>query len=370
MAPLNPAQQAVRDQLGAGGAEPVSFDPDLGRALEADLAAGLAPLVDRLGDEALPLVVAKHPLAQVHGCEARFTHELDQPFTVTVPVARGTVAHKAIELGIHWPGEPVPLDLVDAAVDRLRATDHWLGGWLDTCGEADRAELRAEAGDRVSTFFECFPPLRPSWRPVTEASLRVELFGGRIQLRGKVDLTIGRAEGPVAGKVILDLKTGRASPTHVDDLRFYALVETIRLGVPPRAVASYYLDQARAHTERVTEAMLASALARTVDGAARMVALREGETPVRRASPACRWCPLVMSCGDGRAFLRDLDGDLDDDLDGESDEGSSSPAGSGPVGDVGDVGDDRGGEVIAWPVGRVSAEVALGGAVDQTGGAR
>lgn len=309
---LNPAQQTVRDQLGSAGTPLPEFDPDLGRALEADLAAGLAPLVDSIAGDAV-LVVAKHPLAQVHGCEPRYLHERDGAFAVTVPIARGAVAHKAIELGIHWSTDAPPLDLVDEAMIRLSTTDHWLREWLATCLPGDLAELRAEAGDRVTKFMECFPPLRAAWRPVTESSLRVDLFGGRIQLKGKVDLTIGRAEGNAAGKVIIDLKTGRPSPAHIDDLRFYALIETIRIGIPPRLVGSYYLDQARAHTERITESVLQAALARAIDGAHRMVELANGEEPVLRPSPGCRWCGLLPSCATGGGHLAALDGgDLPD----------------------------------------------------------
>ena len=62
-AALNPAQQSVRDQLGSAGGDPPDFPTDLGPALEADLAAGLAPLLDELGDGSV-LIIAKHGLAQ------------------------------------------------------------------------------------------------------------------------------------------------------------------------------------------------------------------------------------------------------------------------------------------------------------------
>ena len=58
-------------------------------------------------------------------------------FEVTVPIARGSVAHKAIELAIHWKGEPVPLDLVDEAMARLTESDSWMTDWLRTCGDTD-----------------------------------------------------------------------------------------------------------------------------------------------------------------------------------------------------------------------------------------
>ena len=313
---LTPVQEQTLAELGAAGGERPTFDPELGRRLRADLEAGLLPVLDDLGTDE-DLVLSKHLLGRIHGCEARFLAEdaADDPFVVTVPIARGTVAHKAVELGIHWRGEPLPLDLVDEAMAALEHTDHWLTDFLQTCSETERADLRSSAGDRVAKFFECFPPLQAKWRPVTESSQIVDLAGGRIRLRGKVDLTLGTPRGNQAGKVVIDLKTGTPNPLHRDDLRFYALLDTLRLGVPPRLVASFYLDLGEARTEAVTEAVLDATVARTVDGARRMAALRAGTTePTYRPSLACRWCVAIETCTTGRAWLAD-DGSALDDLD-------------------------------------------------------
>jgi hypothetical protein len=314
-----PVQQRTLDDLGASGGERPTFDPGLAPRLRAELEAALAPVVADLGPDE-DLTVSKHLLAQVHGCEVRLLAEeaAGAEFTVSVPVARGAIAHKAVELGVHWRGEPLPLDLVDEAMAALATTDHWLTDFLQTCTEAERAELRGTAGDRVAKFFECFPPLAPKWRPVTESSQIVDLAGGRIRLRGKVDLTLGTARGMQAGKVVIDLKTGAPAPVHRDDLRFYALLDTLRLGVPPRLVASFYLDLGEARTEPVTEAVLEAAAARAVDGIGRLVALRSGTAaPVHRPSPTCRWCLVADTCGPGREFLghEPLDDLRDDALD-------------------------------------------------------
>jgi CRISPR/Cas system-associated exonuclease Cas4 (RecB family) len=237
-------------------------------------------------------------------------------------LARGSLAHKAIELSIHWKGDPTPLELVDEAVASLANADSGLADWLRTTTDADRASLRSQANDRVVKFLECFPPLSTRWRPVTESRLRVELAGGRIILRGQADLVLGRAEGTTARKVIVDLKSGGFAPSHLDDLRFYALLETMRIGVPPRLVSSYYLDSGRPHPETVTEAVLEAAVARTVDGADRLVALlHDGKPPVKRTGAACRWCPVLAECAEGRSFLDHDDPDglepVDDDDDGD-----------------------------------------------------
>jgi len=251
-----------------------------------------------------PLWVAKHQLVAVHGCETRFLAELDEPFAWTVPMARGTVTHKAVELGLHWRGEPAPVELVDEAIASLSQGTTGLGDWLSTRREAELAELRAASVELVAKFSECFPPLEKRWTPVTETRLRVEVCGGRVVLAGRVDLTLGQPRGDVAGKVLIDLKTGGVSPAHRDDLRFYALLETIRIGTPPRLVATYYLDSGRAEVEAVREGLLDAALARTVDGIRRIAALRaEPHTARRLPGPPCGWCPALDDCTDGQAHL-------------------------------------------------------------------
>lgn len=299
--PFSGAQQDVLDQLGARGVERPDFDAGLRVELRALLEHELEPLVERLDE---PLFVSKHKLSQVHGCEAKFLAEHDEDFVVSVPVARGTIAHKAIELSVHWRGEPVALEMVDEAIARLTVSDNWLADFLERCSEAELAELRSESGERVAKFLECWPPLKRSWAPVTESKLRVELFDSQIVFQGKVDLTLGRAHGTTAGKVIVDFKTGGSSPAHLDDLRFYALLETIRLGTPPRRLASYYLDQGRFQSEDVSIPLLEAAAIRATDGARKMVELlTESVEATRKPSIGCRWCPLLDDCEPGRASL-------------------------------------------------------------------
>ena len=142
--------------------------------------------------------------------------------------------------------------------------------------------------------------------------MRVELLDGRIVISGRSDLTLGRADGLTAGKVIIDFKTGSMSPTHLDDLRLYALLETMRIGTPPRLAASYYLDGGVAQTEHITEGVLRSAVARTADGIGKIHELSVGSrAPVVRPSFGCRWCPALAGCDPGRVHLGRVDEDSD-----------------------------------------------------------
>lgn len=296
---LNPAQQRVIALLGKGTEQnrPV-VDERLGAELRAELDDALADAAQVIPPER-PLFVSKHALTGVHQCEA---HHLagDGEFEWSAPTARGTVAHKAIELGVHVAGQPVPGDLVDEAITRLMDSSAPIARYLEAMGQYDRAELRSLAVNHVSRFFECFPPLKAAWVPRTESRVAVDLAGGRIRLSGKVDLSLGRA----GDKVIIDLKTGWPNASHREDLRFYALLDTLALGAPPRKVASYYLDQAEAHPEDVTEGSLVAAARRTAAGVLRLIELHhEQAEPVRRPGPSCRWCPLAVDCEPGRDFL-------------------------------------------------------------------
>lgn len=304
---LNPAQLEVVAMLGAKPSERPEFDAELRHHLRAELEAGLEPLLD-LVPEGETLFVSKYPLSQIHGCEDRFLADRREAFAWSPSKVRGSVSHKAVELSLHWESDPVPLELVDEAMARLTFGSGSLADWLQAATPVERAEVRAQANERVAMFLECFPPLKKAWRPVTESPVRLELFESRIVLSGRVDLTLGKPQGTTANKVLIDFKSGRFLPSHVDDLRFYALLETIRMGTPPRMLATYYLDSGRPFPEAVSEPVLEVALHRTIDGATRMAHLLHSDAaPVRRTGPSCRWCPMLSSCDDGQAHLRAAD---------------------------------------------------------------
>lgn len=300
---FNPAQQRVIDLLGKAPDRDRPIIPaELGDELQAELDETLTAAAEVIPPNQ-PLFVSKHALAGVNQCEA---HHLagDGAFEWSPATARGTVAHRAIELGVHVQGQPVPGDLVDEAIARLADANAPISHYVESLGDYDRAEIRSLAVNHVSRFFDCFPPLKAAWIPRTESRIAAEFAGGRIRLSGKVDLTLGRA----GDKVIIDLKTGWPSPMHREDLRFYALLDTITLGVAPRKVASYYLDEAVAHAEDVSEGSLVAAARRTAAGVLRLIELHHDKAePVRHAGPTCRWCPLADDCGPGQAFLEEAE---------------------------------------------------------------
>lgn len=300
---LSPVQQRTLDRLRRTG-DPVVFDRDVVADIRDEMQAALDHFATRL-DDRQELWISKHKIASVLDCETNY--QQPDEFAWTTANAKGTIAHRAIELLVSWRGEPTPIDLVDEALNRLSEGNTELGLWVTALSAGDEADVRGQSVERVTSFLENFPPLSKRWRPVMEASVRWP-SRGPITLAGKVDLLFGVPEGIESRKVIIDLKTGRAHIRHRQDLAFYALLETLVREIPPRKVATFYLDAADAHAEDVNEAMLRTAMRRTLDAINAIVEVDvEGRTPTLRAGSSCRWCTLRTTCEVGIAHLAPTD---------------------------------------------------------------
>lgn len=302
---LNPLQLEIIDSLGV----PAGWEPlprEIVAGVETMLADELAP-VDGLFTPEDPLRVTKHHLGTVHGCEKRFLAERSQKFAWSVPTVRGTVAHKAIELMINWPGEPVPADLVEAAITSIIENPRESAStFLETLPDHDMAELRGQVVQLVTNFGDCFPPIKPQWRPMVEYTAKYTLFSGAVIFTARMDLVLGLP----GRRVIIDLKSGWIGAQHRDDLRYYALIETLRSRQAPRRLGTYSLERARLDHEEVTEGVLQAAVRRTGQGARAMAELISGTRDAEvRPGFHCRWCPLNETCEEGVRHLRTLDGD-------------------------------------------------------------
>lgn len=308
---FSPVQQEVLDNIGARREDWPEFSPELRGELRGTLESGIADQVARLGPDR-HIWANKHAVGSVLGCEKRFLAEKEFPGW-SVPLARGSIVHKAIELSINWPTTPIPGELVDEAIASLEFSEQNIAPFLQELSDADRAQLRSDALDRVNQFDECWPRLKKQWRPATESKVRLDLFDGKVTMQGKIDLTLSRAEGNKAGKVLIDFKTGKLRAEHMADLRYYALIETCRVGIPPRRIASYYLEQGRFQPEDVTEDMLFAAAQRAVDGINKMIELElDSSNPRIAPNPGCRWCSALDTCEPGQVSLREFDDPLED----------------------------------------------------------
>ena len=301
---LNPIQQMVFDAL-AKKPDFVPSPPELAEEIEAHVTDALEPVALNYSKDK-PLVIAKHTLNSVHACEAQHVANRGK-FAWSLPLVRGTVLHKAIELLINLRSPRTPSEIVDDALDRIVESERGSASdYVASLSPAEQAELRATVVDLVTKYEDSFPPLKPEWRPVVESNAKVYLCDGSILLTARTDLTIG-APG---SKVIIDLKTGRMNASYREDLRFYALAETLKSRQTPRLTATFAVDSQRVDTEPVTVDTLRAAVRRLVEGAQLIDELdRQRRPPTKKTSYACRWCPLLDTCEEGTTFLAAEDDD-------------------------------------------------------------
>ncbi|MEW6058994.1 MAG: PD-(D/E)XK nuclease family protein [Actinomycetota bacterium] len=228
------------------------------------------------------------------------------PFQFSARFAAGRLAHKAVELEVSGREDRDPHSLVAEAAERLIEDDGFRTYW-DRLDGLRRDETLMEAAKTLELFRSTMPPLRRMRRelsPSTEWNIRVELLGGALVLSGTLDLVIGASKGADQGRatrLAIDLKTGRAWPEHAEDMRFYALLLSLRFGVPPYRVATLYLDSGEWQAEDVDRRVLERAADRVIE-AVGVAAAIDASGPARpRPGPYCTWCPRAATCPSGVA---------------------------------------------------------------------
>lgn len=297
---LTPVQERTLADLMASDVPRPTFSRELASRLGALLERLVAPALPAL-PEGQRIVLSKSGLTNLHArCEGLYLANAlgEGAFEFSLPLAIGKLVHKAIEADV--VGERLGEgELVQKALLRLRSSEADFDLFVGGLDGIERSELVGEAIRQVVLFRGTLPPLQRSWAPVPELRVKHELLGGRLLLTGTVDLCLGkpRQEAPMEGRrLFIELKTGIERPEFVDDLRFYALVATLRFGVPPFRVATLMLEDGTYRPEDVTEDLLEAAARRVADAASKHVLLLERQEPVLRPGPWCGWCPRRDTC--------------------------------------------------------------------------
>lgn len=297
---LTAVQQRTLEDLMAGGAtERPVFDAGLPDRLRADLDARLQPVTEVLRDGE-DLWITKARLVELHGrCEGLYLSNVlgEGEFRFSLKLAIGNLVHRAVQVGV-YRRNLTETELVETSLEQL-CTDDNFAEFCNELSEADRAELEAEGVRQTMLFRSLFPPFEKSWTPAVELPLSAELLGGKVVLRARPDICLGTMdpEEPMrARRLLLELKTGYDSPDHDEDVRFYALVATLRFGVPPFRVATVNLETGGWRVQEVTEELLTSAARRVADGCIRAAALLAGAEPSLRPGAWCGWCPRSLVC--------------------------------------------------------------------------
>ena len=238
-------------------------------------------------------VLSKGRLNLLARCEGSFAADLAgerEAFVHRRGTTVGSIAHRAAQADVARARSVEPHVLVDYALSRLLDDDALALFWTEL-PDIERSELLAAAVRQLVLFREMFPPLDPTWQPLPELPMTARLLGGRVVLRGRPDLVLGRPP-----QLPIDLKTGDPRPEHAEDGRFYALVMTLMFRRPPVRVATAYLDSLELAPEEVEPRMLERAADRVVDAVTAATELLRGRDPVLTPGPYCSWCPRASTC--------------------------------------------------------------------------
>ncbi len=299
LAACNPVQRRILDELLSVGASRPPAEPALADRLARRLHELTGDVVDLIPPDDR-LFVSKGRLDALM-CDGRYVDQLDAPFEWAPPLVRGTLAHTGIEMDLAGEQSRDATAVVDYAWQQLATSGKGAGEYLASLGGVEADALRADARRTVLDFRDQFPPLPDAWQPRTEQPLRYQLHGGRVVLQGKPDLQIGRPTADFRRMLLVDLKTGGRAPLrHRADMRLYALLATLKHGVAPFRVATYYLDEAAWDAEDVDEDVLEAAL-RDVAGKLRRAAHLEFARPPESqfdlvVGPQCGWCGRAGTC--------------------------------------------------------------------------
>jgi hypothetical protein len=296
---LTPPQRRVYEELFAVGAPRPPADDALARDARALLFARTAP-VAALRRRGTPGLVLNKTALDALGCDGRYRDLRDAGFAWSPATVLGTLVHRGVELDHAGRRRAAASDVVAHAWRDFAAKGESAGRYLTTLRGVEADALRGEAAARIIEFRDCFPLVPATWNVRFELRLRVPLHRGALELRGTPDLVLGTGHPAQRRMLLIDFKTGQRSAKDRADVRFYALLSTLKYATAPFRVATYYLDEAEWDAEDVDAGTLEATVRLIADRALRAAELEWApppETALRLvAGVACRWCARAPAC--------------------------------------------------------------------------
>jgi hypothetical protein len=288
------AQGALLERLRVTGRARPAADPGLVADLRAHLGLDVVGPASCVGDPTVPVTASR--LAGALACATHADTTVDGAREPSLPLACGALVDVLFRQLVTTGALDDPFeDALDAlAVDDRRAP---LLAWIASLAPSEEAELRAEVERQADGLRSRWPALDAAWLPRTKASLRVPAATGGIELVARVDLVVGRPAVDTASVALVDVTSGSPRARHRVDRRFGALVETLRSGVPPFAVATYFARTGELEVDAVTTGLLAAAARRCRAGIQALsappgVRIRDADALARSWCDACADDPL------------------------------------------------------------------------------
>jgi len=264
--PMAPAGADVLASLRGDSSRRPIVDPGLAGGLRDWLEDGLCSLP--LGTQT-PLIMNKQTLRDALAGRASRPSAGPQPITDSMALGAlmDALFRQFITIGHIEDPMRNGLDALRADPRRSEVVDFVRG----LAGQ-ELADFENELETQSAILLSRWPRLSPSWLPRTQERITVPLAGGDVVLVGVIDLIVGAPSAGRASVGLIEVKSGRARIEDRDDLRFYALLETLRSAAAPFRVATFYTRTGLVDTEDVDDGLLTSSVQRVLAGINRMVA--------------------------------------------------------------------------------------------------
>lgn len=286
---LNTTQVATFNELLAVGGERPYAPAGLVESLTAELVDGTKDAISTWTEPRLWL--SKAMVFGIERCEGGYLEDRRNPppSTMFPAVAVGLVAHRAIQLAYTHPGRDMA-DYIRHAVAGSRAEEKFELFW-STADLSTQSDVMTQATSRLTGYLDSWPALEPAWTPRFEEPIQAKV--GALTLSGRVDLLLGRprADGRMT-MLIADWKSGALKDEHRDEAAFYALVATLRQGIPPFRSTVYSLASGTWTEPDVTADMLHRSARQVVSSVQAIVEVMTEQRPPRSfcGAPWCGYC--------------------------------------------------------------------------------
>ena len=288
-------RRVVMDLLEVTATRPAP-DPDRPRRLRDLIEGLLAPVLEQRDVEARPIRLGKTQLDAL-ACDGRYLDQVATPFEWARPIVRGQLVHRATALDHHLGRSRGSGELMAHAWEEFTHSGDGHLAFAQTLSDLDIASLQADAATAVEEYRATFPHIPDTWRVVYEPTIVARFGAGAVTIRGKPDIVLGRVTADQRRMLLVDLKTGNRSRNDRQDMRWYALLATLKYRQAPFKVATFYIDEGSWVEETVTDDVLEAAARGVVERVIAAIRLTDDPTPVTlNAGPMCRWCGLADSC--------------------------------------------------------------------------
>lgn len=291
---MTPTQKKTFDELLAIGGPRPTCPPGLVEELAERLATGTATALERWTENRLYLT--KSQLFTALRCEGQLQAQAAAPRGNKLhgPTVVGIVSHRAIQIAHTRPAATVRRQVDDALAASL--DDPAVAEFWSAVAEGVRSDLLMQMVSKVANFLDSWPALDDRWTPRFEEPLQARV--GKLTLSARADLVLGRPRSNGAQTMLFcDLKSGSLNDYHVDEGRFYALVATLRHGVPPFRSTVYSLASGDYSDPDVTPETLRASVEQVITGVGKIVdVLTETRAPELVAGGYCRFCPARDTC--------------------------------------------------------------------------